>query len=338
VTTPAAAAGQPLMLLDAASLYFRAFYGVPETITAADGTPVNAIRGFTDMVARLVTDRRPRRLVACLDLDWRPAFRVDALPSYKAHRVPGRPETAPAGVPEVVPAGLAPQVPVLLELLDAAGIATAGAAGYEADDVIGTLAAAETTDPVLAVSGDRDLMQIVRDEPVPVRLLYIGRGLARAELLGPVEVAAKYGLPAARAGAAYAEMAMLRGDPSDGLPGVPGIGAKTAATLVGRFASWTDLCAAVLDRGDRRLAAPIRVKLAAAAGYLAVVEPVVRVARDAPVRLDRPDRLPARFADPDRVATLVERWSLAGAADRLAAALGRAAGEADQAGAGRPTS
>ena len=109
------------MLLDSASLYFRAFYGVPDTITASDGTPVNAIRGFTDMVARLVTERRPSRLVACLDLDWRPAFRVAALPSYKAHRVPGRPDTAPAGIPEVVPAELVPQVPVLLELLAAVG-------------------------------------------------------------------------------------------------------------------------------------------------------------------------------------------------------------------------
>ena len=311
------------MLLDTASMYFRAFYGVPDTITAPDGTPVNAIRGFTDMVARLVTERRPTRLVACLDLDWRPAFRVAALPSYKAHRVPGQPSTAPVGVPESVPDGLAPQVPVLLELLDAVGIATAGADGYEADDVIGTLAAGERDDRVLAVSGDRDLMQIVRDEPVPVRLLYVGRGLAKAELLGPAEVAAKYGVPVARAGVAYAELAMLRGDPSDGLPGVPGIGAKTAATLVGRFDSWTDLCAAVLDRGDRRLAPPIRAKLAAAAGYLAVVEPVVRTALDAPVRLDRPDRLPPGFANPDRVAELTERWALSGSVDRLAAALAR---------------
>jgi 5'-3' exonuclease len=319
VTTPEPS----LMLLDAASLYFRAFYGVPESITAPDGTPVNAIRGFTDMVARLVTERRPSRLVACLDLDWRPAFRVAAVPSYKTHRVPGQPDTAAAGTPEVVPDALAPQVPVLLELLAAVGIATAGAEGYEADDVIGTLAAAERTDPVLVVSGDRDLMQVVQDDPVPARLLYIGRGLARAELMGPAEVAAKYGLPAARAGAAYAEMAMLRGDPSDGLPGVPGIGAKTAATLVGRFDSWVDLCAAVLDRSDRRLAPPVRAKLAAAAGYLAVVEPVVRVARDAPVRLDRPDPLPAGFADPDRVAALVERWGLSGSVDRLAVALSR---------------
>jgi 5'-3' exonuclease len=311
------------MLLDAASLYFRAFYGVPDSITAPDGTPVNAIRGFTDMVARLVTEHRPTRLVACLDLDWRPAFRVAALPSYKAHRVPGQPDTAPIGLPEVVPDLLGPQVPVLLEVLAAAGIATAGAVGYEADDVIGTLAAGEDTDPVLAVSGDRDLMQVVRDEPVPVRLLYVGRGLAKAELLGPAEVATKYGVPAARAGAAYAELAMLRGDPSDGLPGVPGIGARTAATLVGRFASWIELCEAVLDRTDPRLAPPVRAKLAAAAGYLAVVEPVVRVALDAPVRLDRPDTLPDGLADPDRVAELSRRWGLSGSVDRLAKALTR---------------
>lgn len=310
-----------LMLLDAASLYFRAYYGVPESITAPDGTPVNAVRGFTDMVARLITEQRPSRLVACLDLDWRPAFRVDALPSYKAHRVPGEPATAPAGVPEEVPDTLAPQVPILLEVLGAAGIATAGAEGHEADDVIGTLAATERTDPVLAVSGDRDLMQIVRDEPVPVRLLYVGRGLAKAEHMGPLEVAEKYGVPAARAGSAYAEMAMLRGDASDGLPGVPGIGAKTAATLVGRFSSWDELRAAVTDRGDTRLSPPVRSKLAAAAPYLAVVEPVVRVALDAPVQFDRADRLPAEPADPERLAELTEQWGLGGSVDRLVIAL-----------------
>ncbi|HVL83495.1 MAG TPA: 5'-3' exonuclease H3TH domain-containing protein [Pseudonocardia sp.] len=309
------------MLLDAASLYFRAFYGVPESITAPDGTPVNAVRGFTDMVARLITERRPGRLVACLDLDWRPAFRVDALPTYKAHRVAGEPAAAPAGIPEEVPDALAPQVPVLLEVLAAAGIATAGAEGHEADDVIGTLAAAERTDPVLAVSGDRDLMQIVRDEPVPVRLLYVGRGLAKAEHLGPVEVAAKYGVPVGRAGEAYAEMAMLRGDPSDGLPGVPGVGAKTAATLVSRFGSWAELRAAVTDRADTRLSATVRSRLHAAEPYLAVVEPVVRVALDAPVQLDRSDTLPAAPADPDALDALTERWGLGGSVDRLRAAL-----------------
>jgi 5'-3' exonuclease len=320
------------MLLDAASLYFRAFYGVPESIRAPDGTPVNAVRGFCDMVSRLLTERRPARLVACLDLDWRPAFRVAALPSYKAHRVAGAApgDPAPAGTPETVPDGLAPQVPVLLEVLAAAGLATAGADGHEADDVIGTLVARETADPVAVVSGDRDLMQVVRDAPTPVQLIYVGRGLAKAETLGPAEVAAKYGLPARRAGEAYAELAMLRGDPSDGLPGVPGIGAKTAATLVGRFGSWAELRAAVDDRSDARLAPPVRARLQAAAPYLAVVEPVVRVARDAPVRLDRDDAVPAAPADPDRLAELARTWALGGVVERLVAALAVTGGRAQK--------
>ncbi|MFC4947768.1 5'-3' exonuclease [Pseudonocardia sp. GCM10023141] len=315
-----------LMLLDAASLYFRAYFGVPESITAPDGTPINAVRGFTDMIARLVGERRPTRLVACLDLDWRPKFRVDALPTYKAHRVPGEPTTAPAGVPEEIPDTLAPQVPVILEVLAAFGIATAGAEGYEADDVIGTLAATERVDPVLAVSGDRDLMQIVRDEPVPVRLLYVGRGLAKAEYLGPAEVATKYGVPAGRAGEAYAEMAMLRGDPSDGLPGVPGVGAKTAATLVGKFGSWAELREAITDRTDGRITATVRAKLAAAEPYLAVVEPVVRVAQDAEILQDRSDLLPTEPADPGALVDLTARWGLDSSVERLLAALVRARG------------
>lgn len=322
---PQAPAGS-LMLLDAASMYFRAYYGVPESITAPDGTPVNAVRGFTDMIARLVAEHRPARLVACLDLDWRPAFRVEALPSYKAHRIEGStpgsgPDTAPAGIPEEVPDTLEPQVPIILDVLAAAGIATGGAEGHEADDVIGTLAHREATDPVLGVSGDRDLMQIVREEPTPVRLLYVGRGLAKAELLGPAEVAEKYGVPRDRAGEAYAEMAMLRGDPSDGLPGVPGVGAKTAATLVGKFGSWAELVAAVGDTADTRLAASVRSKLGKAAAYLAVVEPVVRVVQDAPVELSRSDALPDAPADAGALAALAERWGLGGSVDRLVAAL-----------------
>lgn len=310
------------MLLDAASMYFRAYYGVPESITAPDGTPVNAVRGFCDMVSRLLTERRPARLVACLDLDWRPAFRVEALPSYKAHRVVGNQTgVAPVGVPEEVPDTLAPQVPILLDVLAAAGLATAGADGHEADDVIGTLAAAEKDDPVLVVSGDRDLMQCVRDTPTPVRLVYVGRGLAKAETLGPPEVAAKYRVPVERAGEAYAEMAMLRGDPSDGLPGVPGIGEKTAATLVSRFGSWAELLGAVTDPSDTRLSPPVRTKLAAAGAYLAVVEPVVRVALDAPVRMGRPDVVPSAPVDSDALDALADRWGLAGSVDRLRAAL-----------------
>ena len=177
-------------------------------------------------------------------------------------------------------------MPVILDVLAAAGTRHRRApTATRPTTSSAPCAPRRTTDPVEVVSGDRDLMQVVRDEPTPVRLLYVGRGLAKAEILGPPEVAAKYGVPADRAGEAYAEMAMLRGDPSDGLPGVPGIGAKTAATLVGRFGSWAELRAAVDDRADTRLSPPVRTKLAAAGPYLAVVEPVVRVALDAPVRL-----------------------------------------------------
>lgn len=309
---------RPLLLLDAASLYFRAYFGVPESVTAPDGTPVNAVRGFTDMVARLIGTHRPVRLVACLDLDWRPAFRVAAIPSYKTHRVAEEHGDAPDV--EVVPDTLAPQVPVILEVLAAAGIATAGAEGYEADDVIGTLVAAERHDPVVVVSGDRDLFQVVRQEPTPVRVSYVARGLAKAEDIGPAELAVRCGLPATSNGAGYADFATLRGDPSDGLPGVTGVGEKTAASLIGRFGSVEGLLAA-LDDPATALAPGVRAKLAAARDYLAVAAPVVRVATDAPVRLDRDDVLPTAAADPDVLAELQQVWGLGASVDRLLAAL-----------------
>ena len=317
----------PLMLLDSASLWFRAFYGVPATLTAEDGTPVNAARGFCDMVARLVREGRAGAVVACLDRDWRPAFRVRALPSYKAHRVDpsaGDPSSPVGGAPdaEAAPPELGPQVEIILEVLEAVGIPTAGAEGFEADDVIGTLCATESGDAIEVVSGDRDLLQLVRDEPTSVRVVYIARGVSKYELYGPEEVAGRYHVPVARAGSAYAEMAMLRGDPSDGLPGVAGIGDKTAAQVVSRFGSWEDMIGAVLDRSDTRMSSAVRSKMARAADYLAVAPGVVRVAPDAPIDWTGGRRaLPHEPADPDRLAALAQRWNLAGSVDRLTAAL-----------------
>lgn len=308
-----------LVLVDAASLYFRAFHGVPiDAARAPDGSPVNAVRGFTDMIAYVVGAAGPTRLVACMDLEWRPAFRVKALPSYKAHRL------APDGKLEVVPDDLVPQVEVIIDVLSAFGIAMAGAAGYEADDVIGTLCATERSDPVEVVSGDRDLFQVVRDEPNPVRVRYAGRGLARAQVYGPAEVAQRYGLPAGRAGVAYADMAILRGDPSDGLPGVPGIGEKTAAAVVSKFDSYEELLVAVGDPADKRLASGVRAKLVAAADYLTKAPAVVYVAPDAPVEFSGPDRLPNAPVDPERLAELRERWNLGGPVERLTEALAKA--------------
>jgi 5'-3' exonuclease len=304
------------VLLDAASLWFRAFYAVPDSLTAPDGTPVNAVRGFADTLARVLTERRPARLVACLDADWRPAFRVAALPSYKAHRVADEAE----GVEEV-PDPLTRQIPVILELLGAVGLATAEAAGYEADDVIGALVAREQVDPVEVVTGDRDLFQVVREAPTPVRVVYVGRGWAKAEVVGPAEVAARYAVPVDSAGPAYADMAVLRGDPSDGLPGVPGIGEKTAAKLITEFGSLAGLLTAAANPDDPRLAARVRARLAGAADYLAAAPAVVRVVTDAPVTVDRPDAVPAAPVDPTRVVELRERWALGGTVDRLVAAL-----------------
>lgn len=311
----------PLALLDSASLYFRSFYALPESMTAPDGTPVNAVRGFTDTVARILTDRRPARLVACLDADWRPKFRTDLLPSYKAHRVA---EADPVGGDvEEVPDTLTPQVPIILELLEAFGLATAEADGYEADDVIGALAIHEQVSPVEVITGDRDLFQLVRTEPTPTSVIYVGKGWAKAEILGPAEIAEKYGVPVANAGAAYADMAALRGDPSDGLPGVAGIGEKTAAKLITQFGSLQALIDAATS-GDSRMPLKTRLRLSDAADYLKVAPTVVRVAADAPIEQSRPDTVPSEPADPDRVAELAERWNLGRSVERLLAALPKA--------------
>ena len=300
-----------LMLLDTASLYFRAFYGVPETMTAPDGTPVNAVKGLLDMIARLIRARHPARLVACLDFDWRPAFRVAAIPSYKAHRA------NPDGS-EVVPAALNAQIPVILDVLAAAGVVMAGAAGYEADDVIGTLAAA-AAQPVEVVTGDRDLFQLVDDDR-NIKIAYVARGVANLELIDEAAVTARYQIP----GRSYAAFAALRGDPSDGLPGVPGVGEKTAAALVRVFGSVEAMLEA-LDAGHGGFPMGSRAKLVAARPYLEASLPVVRVASDAPVKLEGGE-LPSVPANPGRIAELDQRWDLGSSLGRALGALAAAPG------------
>ncbi len=312
----------PLLLLDGASMWFRSYFGVPSSITAPDGRPVNAVRGFIDSMAVVITQQRPSRLVVCLDLDWRPQFRVDLIPSYKAHRV-AEEVSGPADEPDIeeVPDDLTPQVDMIADLLDAFGIPMAGAPGFEADDVLGTLAARERRDPVVVVSGDRDLLQVVADDPVPVRVLYLGRGLAKATLFGPAEVVDHYGMPVDRAGPAYAEFALLRGDPSDGLPGVPGVGEKTAATLLAQHGSLEQILAAAHDPASK-MAKGLRTKLLAATDYIEAAGRVVRVATDAPVALSTPtDALPLVAADPERTAELATELGVGSSIARLQKAL-----------------
>jgi 5'-3' exonuclease len=205
------------LLVDGSSLIFRAFYGVPQTTRAPDGTLVNAVRGTIETLARLVTERKPKRLVLATDEDWRPDWRVELLPSYKEHR------TA-----EPVPPALDPQMPVVMECLAAVGIDVIGVAGYEAEDVIASLVA-RIKPPIEIYSGDRDLFTLIRDRAIVV--LYPEKtGLA---VVDEADVERRYSIP----GRAYADFAILRGDPSDGLPGVAGIGAKKAADLVRRYGS-----------------------------------------------------------------------------------------------------
>lgn len=299
------------MLLDTASMYFRAFYGVPDSVTAPDGTPVNAVRGLLDFVSRLVGDYEPTHLACCWDNDWRPQWRVDLLPSYKAHRV----EYVVRGGPDVeeVPDPLEVQVPIIIDVLEAFGIARVGADGYEADDVIGTLAT-DAGMPVDVVTGDRDLFQLV-DDDAEVRILYIARGVGRHERVTNAVVREKYGVD----GRQYADFAALRGDPSDGLPGVSGVGDKTAATLLQRFGTMADIRRAADDPGSDLAPGPRR-KIREAADYLEVAPAVVAVARG--IDLGTPElALPRTPADPDRLVALSARWGLDSPVARLVEAL-----------------
>ncbi len=295
------------MLLDTASLYFRAFYGVPDTIRAPDGTPVNAVRGLLDFISRLVEEYRPTHLVCCWDNDWRPQWRVDLIPSYKAHRVE---EAVPEGSDvEEVPDPLQIQIPIILDVLAAFGIAVVGADEYEADDVIGTLAT-DAGMPVEIVTGDRDLFQLV-DDSLGVRVLYIARGVGRHERVTEVVVREKYDVNANQ----YADFATLRGDSSDGLPGVAGVGDKTAATLLNRFGTIDGIRAAALDP-ESDLAPGPRRKILDAADYLEVAPAVVAVARDINVG-DVDLSLPVTPSDADALTVLAERWGLESPIARL---------------------
>jgi 5'-3' exonuclease len=305
---------QRLMLLDTASLYFRAFFGVPDSMRSPDGHPVNAVRGLLDFITRLVGDYQPTHLACCWDNDWRPQWRVDLLPSYKAHRVVA---ARPGPTPDVeeVPDPLEQQIPIIVATLEALGIAIVGADHYEADDVIGTLATGAGM-PVDIVTGDRDLFQLV-DDDAEVRVLYTARGVGRHERVDDEWVLGKYAVHARQ----YADFATLRGDSSDGLPGVAGVGDKTAAVLLQRFGSIDAIIAAAQDP-DGDMGPGPRGRIKAALDYLAVAPRVVAVARD--IDLGSPDlTLPRRPADPEMLAALAEKFGLGGSVDRLVETLAR---------------
>jgi 5'-3' exonuclease len=296
-----------LLLLDTASLYYRAFFGIPDSLKAPDGTVVNALRGMIDFAATLVgrEDDRPSDVVACWDDDWRPQWRVDLVPSYKTQRL-----AEGSSDVEETPDALAPQVPLIAEALTLAGIPVIGAPDAEADDVIGTLAST-WGGPVDVVTGDRDLFQLV-DDARGVRVLYTARGVAKLDTVNAAWIRSKYGIDPS----AYVDFAVMRGDASDGLPGVAGIGEKTAAALVEEFGDLDRILAAAEDAATSIKPRP-RQSLLDSRGYVDAARTVVAVRRDLDVAVPSPRHQPDR----DGLLAFGERWGVSSPVERLLAQL-----------------
>lgn len=299
-----------IQLLDTASLYYRAFFGIPDTLTAPDGTVINAVRGLLDFVATLATTYEPDVIVACWDDAWRPDWRVALMPSYKTHRL-----ADPSAGAEDTPELLSPQVPLIAEALELAGIPVVGADDCEADDVIGTIAQA-WHGPVDVVTGDRDLFQLVNDDR-QVRSLYTARGVRKLDVVDDPWLRAKYGIT----GSQYVDFAVMRGDPSDGIPGVAGIGEKTAAALIADFGDLAGIQAAAADPASA-IKPKIRANVLAAAEYIAAATRVVTVRADA----DVPDTLetaPMTAERKEELAAFGRQWGLGSVTTRLTNALSR---------------
>jgi 5'-3' exonuclease len=297
-----------LMLLDSASLWYRAYYGMPDTLLSPSGMPVNAIRGYLDMTARLIGMYSPDRIVACIEGDWRPSWRVDLFPDYKANRLEDESDE------EEEPETLTPQIPVLLDLLDAFGIPMLGVDDYEADDVMATFAVKEKG-PIRVVTGDRDLFQMV-DDKRDVKIVYLARGISQHDLVDSKWVAEKYGIPGDR----YALFAMFRGDPSDGLPGVRGIGEKGAALIANHFAT-VDEALAGANAEHPALTKSLAKKIIDGADYLKIAPTLVHCAQD--VAIPKMDiAMPKKPEDLSTIYQIKDEYGLGASVDRLISALG----------------
>jgi 5'-3' exonuclease len=293
-----------LLLLDSASLYFRAFFGIPKTLTAPDGTAVNALRGILDFTSSLRTQYSPQHVVACWDDDWRPQWRVDLLDTYKTQRLDDD-----GGEADTTDGLLGPQVPLIADAFALLGIPVVGAADFEADDVIGTLA--ELWDgPVDVVTGDRDLFQLVDDDR-EIRVLYVAKGVSKHDVVDEAWLRSKYGIGAAD----YVDFAVMRGDPSDGLPGVAGIGDKTAAVLLDEFGDLDGILAAADDTSSS-IKPRVRQSLLDSVDYIRAAREVVAVRRDV---CELPDL--DLEADTDAFTEFGTTWGLGSVTERALTAL-----------------
>jgi 5'-3' exonuclease len=287
------------LYFDTATLYYRAFYAVPEKIVAPDGTPSGAVRGFLEMVTNIVKDFPPNELVFAWDDDWRPQWRVDLIPSYKLHRVD---EAAVEGESfEVIPDLLSPQIGAIAAILDAVGFARVGQVGHEADDVLGALVHRSGTNCDV-VTGDRDLFQLV-DDRAGIRVVSTTKGVKNLEVVTDNYLLERYGVT----GKQYADFSMLRGDPSDGLPGVKGIGEKTAAKLISQHQDLPGLLEAAADM-DSDIPKAVRTNLLASNSYIKAASKVVRVKTSA--KLPKSLHVPTVVKDPTFLGDLVTVWGI----------------------------
>lgn len=289
------------ILLDVSSLTYRAFFAMPDSVTAPDGRPVNAVHGYLDMVTRLVATRRPDEVVHVYDHDWRPVERTDIYPGYKSNRPPE-------------PEAITQQFALLRSVLDLTGLLQAETEGWEAEDAIGAFCVeADETDRIEIVSGDRDLIQLVRD-PV-VKLLFTVRGVSELADYDEAGVLAKYGVPASR----YAEFAILRGDPSDDLPGVRGVGAKTALALIQTYDSLDEIVADAAQPQSRP--GPLKGKPALKARIVEASEYLEKMRRLVPVNAVAPLTVWSGPRDDEALKAFADEHGLRGPVQRLQAAL-----------------
>lgn len=289
------------LLLDVSSLAYRAYFAMKDTVRAPDGRSMGAVHGYLGMVTRLVATRRPDSVVHVYDHDWRPMARTSLYAGYKADRPPE-------------PDDLTPQFVLLRGMLEATGATQAHSPDWEAEDAIGAICArGEPTDRFEIVSGDRDLLQLVHDPEI--RLLYTLRGVSELREFDEATVLEHYGVPASR----YAEFAILRGDPSDGLPGVRGVGEKTARALVQSYDGIDEMLAdAATGRpspGPLKGSPALRSRLLDAADYLASMRQLV------PIKTDAPLEVWAGARDDEVADELAEINGLRGPVRRLRAAL-----------------
>lgn len=296
-----------LMLLDSASLWYRAYFGMPDTLVSPKGIPVNAIRGYLDMASRLIVKYQPNRLVACLEGDWRPSWRVELFPEYKLNRVDDSGE-------EDEPDTLSPQIPILLDVLDALGIPLLGVDDYEADDLMATFSVKQNG-PIRIVTGDRDLFQLV-DDKRDVKVVYLAKGISNHDLVDLEWIHNKYQIPGDR----YALFAMIRGDSSDGLPGIRGIGEKGAASIANIFSSLPEVVLATKE-DDQRLTANIKKKILEGLDYAEIAPKLVGCAQDVPIP-EMNISLPEKPKSLSKIRSLQDEFGLGASIDRIISALG----------------